>query len=74
MGKAKGDRLEGRRSSPLVSEDGAPDVEPHALPRAPLHHLAAAASAAGYDGFGARVRGTAQPRGEETLEGGGGST
>jgi len=31
------------RLGPLVSEDGAPDVEPHALPSAPLHHLAAAA-------------------------------
>jgi hypothetical protein len=31
-----------RERSPLVSEDGAPDIEPHALTRASLHHLAAA--------------------------------
>jgi hypothetical protein len=37
-------------SSPLVSEDGAADVEPDALAVASLHHLAA--SAAGDEGWG----------------------
>ena len=49
--QAGGDRLEwGRGNSPLVSEDGAPDVEPHALPSAPLHHLAVAAGAESFGG------------------------
>ena len=36
-------RADGGSFSPLVSEDGAADVEPHALAGASLHHLAAAA-------------------------------
>jgi hypothetical protein len=32
------------RLRPLVSEDGAADVEPHALPGASLHHLVVAAA------------------------------
>ena len=67
--QAGGDRLEwGRGNSPLVSEDGAPDVEPHALPSAPLHHLAAAALPPEVECSGGE--GTAQPRREETLAGG----
>jgi hypothetical protein len=42
------------RLRPLVSEDGAADVEPHALPGASLHHLVVAAASAAGERLGAR--------------------
>jgi hypothetical protein len=59
-----------RVSSPLVSEDGAPDIEPHALTRASLHHLAAAASALEMRARSAEETTALLERGE-TLMGGG---
>jgi hypothetical protein len=62
----------GEASSPLVSQDGAADVEPDALPVASLHHLAAA-SAAGEEGL--ELGGAALPgrkEGRETLAAGAG--
>jgi hypothetical protein len=61
-------RAERRAGSPLVSEDGAADVEPDALAGASLHHLAA--SAAGDEGWGAeelRRRRLPGKEGRETL-------
>jgi hypothetical protein len=70
---ADGMRISWRERSPLVPEDGSPDIEPHALTGASLHHLAAAASAAGEESSeSGGGKATALIQREETLVGGGG--